>query len=166
MLLSLFSCKKDCDCEEGNFEIGQEYGGGIIFHVNDSKTHGLIVTKADQSLSAAWGCEGINISGADGNGQENTLDIVQQCAELNIAAKIANNLVVDSLDDWYLPSIDELSKLFDNKAYVGNMYTEANYWSSTESDDNQAWYVYFNTGEKRVYYKSNSNFRVRAIRAF
>jgi hypothetical protein len=44
-------------------------------------------------------------------------------------------------DDWYLPAMDELKVIFDNRLFISGLKTDAatfwpqyNYWSSTEID--------------------------------
>ena len=67
-------------------------------------------------------------------------------------------------DDWYLPSKDELYKLYLNKVIIGG-FTNTNYWSSSERDDEFAYKLNFNNGDQNANNKVNV-FKVRAIRAF
>ena len=46
---------------------------------------------------------------------------------------------------WRLPSKDELNLLYQQKYVVGG-FPNGYYWSSTESEDDGAWYQYFNDG--------------------
>ncbi len=66
--------------------------------------------------------------------------------------------------DWYLPSKDELNKLYLNRAAIGG-FGEA-YWSSSEQANNNGWAHYFSTNTQGAYWKDATQFRVRAIRAF
>ncbi|RZK64326.1 MAG: hypothetical protein EOO92_27655, partial [Pedobacter sp.] len=43
--------------------IGELYGGGMIFYIDGTGKHGLVVATADQSSNAIWGCEGTDIPG-------------------------------------------------------------------------------------------------------
>ncbi len=71
--------------------------------------------------------------------------------------------------DWYLPSRDELNKMYLNKKAVGGFADDpvsgAGYWSSSEDDDISAWSQGFITGYQGYALKSWDR-RVRAVRAF
>jgi hypothetical protein len=71
--------------------------------------------------------------------------------------------------DWYLPSKDELNKLYLNKTAVGG-FADDDYWSSSEyyADhewSSRAWYQFFGEFYQNSTYKDALN-RVRAVRAF
>ena len=75
---------------------------------------------------------------------------------------------------WYLPSIDELVLLYDNrftanKALRAGGYTLIStyetYWSSNELLSTNAFVCLFFTGDSDTYAKS-STYYVRAVRAF
>jgi hypothetical protein len=129
--------------------------------------HGLIAAPNDQG-TAQWGCYGTPISGADGTaigtGNQNTIDIMNGCSTAGIAARVCGDLVLGGYSDWYLPSKDELNKLYINKVAVGG-FAGSYYWSSTEGSNNVAWGQYFSNGSQgsgiKNYYDD-----VRAVRAF
>lgn len=85
--------------------------------------HGFVATIADISTSAEWGCQGTLISGADGTtivtGNQNTLDIIAGCVDIGTAARLCSELLEGGYSDWYLPSIDELDKMYLNKVAIG-----------------------------------------------
>lgn len=78
------------------------------------------------------------------------------------------SITVDGVvyDDWFLPSKDELNLMYENLTYKGvGGFIWNTYWSSSESDSNDAWSQSFLTSEQgsdsRKY-----NYCVRPIRAF
>ena len=88
------------------------------------------------------------------------------------AAAICENLTLGIYSDWYLPSIEELNRMYQNigpgnALGLGNVGGFANdyYWSSTEDDSNFAWYQDFGNGYLG-YVTKNYLFYVRAVRAF
>jgi hypothetical protein len=131
--------------------------------------HGLVAALTDVAtgLGAPWGCVGTLITGADGTaigtGSQNTTDIVTDCPTAGIAARLCNDLVTGGYNDWYLPSKDELNKLYLNKACLSFVNTD--YWSSSEVDNNNAWRQNFGTGVVTTVSKSGGAY-VRAIRSF
>ena len=70
--------------------------------------------------------------------------------------------------DWFLPSKDELNLLYQNlgkRVLLSNTTNDNWYWSSSQSDNTNAWFQRFSSG-----YQSYSSkivaFSVRAVRAF
>lgn len=64
-------------------------------------------------------------------------------------------------DDWYLPSINELSVMFVNLGpQPNNNFQNAYYWSSSESNTTSAWGQYFSTGSQ----SGNSKYGLRRVR--
>jgi hypothetical protein len=46
MMLVSGNCMKDTDDDPVTYSIGQSYGGGIIFYLDDTEQHGLICAPA------------------------------------------------------------------------------------------------------------------------
>jgi hypothetical protein len=142
--------------------------GGIVFYTTDGGQHGLEAAPADQSIRKKWGCNGVEIAGADGTavgtGAQNTADILAGCSETGTAAKIADAYTLGGYDDWFLPSKDELNLLYGQKAVVGG-FAIVNYWSSTEVNSFDALPQHFSFGYQFPTSK-NDKLRVRAVRTF
>ena len=125
------------------------------------------LTDVATGFGAIWGCFGTLISGADGTaigtGNQNTNDILAGCPTLGIAAELCSSFVSGGYNDWYLPSKDELNKLYLNKTCLSFVYTD--YVSSSEVDANYAWRQNFNIGTFTTVSK-NGGCYVRPIRSF
>jgi hypothetical protein len=159
--------------------VGSSYGGGIVAYIFVSgdpgyvsgQVHGLVATSADISTGTTWGCNETPIPGgtsaAIGTGAANTATIIAGCSTAGIAARLCGDLVEGGYSDWYLPSLDELNKLFLNRVAIGGFNNNNNiyYWSSTECANNCARRQRFIDGTQNTDYKASSNF-VRAVRSF
>jgi len=154
-------------------EIGDEFEGGILFYIDSTRKHGLVAANFDVG-SYSWGCIDESISGpnnqAIGFGKINTLEIVSGCDESPIAATRCLAYMNDEFIDWYLPSFDELTLLFNSIGMgspIGNIggFISDYYWSSSEENANKAWQIYFGTGNSFGYPK-DAEHSVRPIRSF
>ena len=154
--------------------IGMNYKGGKVAYLltasdpgyDPNVQHGIIAAVADLPGEAVWGCNEKFIAGRStlGSGNQNTIDIVSGCSTAETAAKMCSNLVQGGYDDWYLPSKDELNKLYLQKKTIGG-FKEACYWSSTETGKYNAHSQIFDSGFQTANDKSTT-FSVRPIRSF
>jgi hypothetical protein len=132
-----------------------------------------ISAAVDQSSNAEWGCQGTLIPEgltpeAIGQGIVNTASIVAGCATAGIAARLADQLVLNSFSDWFLPSLEELGMMWTELASDGlGSFANHTYWSSTQASATQAFTVDMNNGNQGTHSKGNtSNRYTRAMRRF
>jgi hypothetical protein len=102
---------------------------------------------------------------AVGTGQSNTAVITSSLGNSNYAAFLCDQLVLNEYSDWFLPSRDELSYLYDQKTVVGG-FVDGYYWSSTETASNTAWGQLFSNGIQNESIAKSNQLSIRAIRAF
>ena len=163
------------------YSIGDIVNGGVVFWLDSTGQHGLVVAMSDVATSVQWGCYGTdlpNVSnvpynngvpaglGAEiGDGFNNTNDILTDCP-VAPAALAARSLGAG----WFLPSSKELNQMYINKTTLEGVsgftaFSSNYYWSSTEYDANYAWEQDFTNGSQDATNK-NYAFLVRAVRAF
>ena len=162
------------------YSIGDVVNGGVVFWVDSTGQHGLVVAFSNVAGSPMqWGCNVINLPnvpdvpnntatpvgvGAEiGDGFNNTNDILTNCPTAP-AALAARSLGAQ----WFLPSAKELNQMYINKstleAISGFTAFSNYYWSSTEYGDSKAWLQYFG-GSRGPRYKYEL-INVRPVRAF
>lgn len=163
-----FACKKESNVSELDaLELGQQFGGGVIFYIDGSGEHGLIAAEQDIEGKVKWAdtCCKTNASYIEiGRGYDNTAAIVQAFGVGGYAASLCRQLTTNGYSDWFLPSKNELNLLYQKRSLVGGFST-GYYWSSSEHDSLNAWYSYFPYGPQ-YYINKDTLARVRAVRAF
>ncbi len=159
------------------YSVGQVYGGGIIAYIlqvgdpgyDASFTKGFIISTVNMPTSK-WHATDTGTTGATGTaigtGQVNTTAIIALYGVESNAAYVCDQYTIAGYNDWYLPSRDELNKIYINKDIIGGINTTSGvYWSSTELSATDAYSQSFSSGFGGNLPKS-SNGQVRAIRSF
>lgn len=155
--------------------IGDPFEGGVIGYIlqpedpgyNPQQTHGIIAAPFDQSIGAPWGCFNQLLGYYDTNigaGFVNTKGIIRLCNTAGIAAYICDTLTLNGYTDWFLPTYDELNKLYLNKNLIGGFSNDF-YWTSSEFNINNTYGQDFGTGVQSSQGKY-ALLKVRAIRYF
>lgn len=157
------------DDEDDGYRVGDTGpAGGIIFYVGDDGETMETAPLSTVWSSQVWGCSGTSVDTerGRGTGADNTQAIVSTCSERDIAASLCDELVVDGIDDWYLPSLQELEYL-SNTIYNYDIegFSSGNYWSSLEMIDIWAYAVRLPDGGMREMDKTTSAY-VLAVRTF
>ncbi len=124
-----------------DMKIGDELGGGILFHIDKQNKIGLIASKYDLQTTG-WYNEWYNrslVTGANNmsDGCLNTQQILSVFSnKTKYAAKSCSEYRGGGFDDWFLPAIDQLQILRDsrNTNNLKNIVAGGKYWSSTEYD--------------------------------
>ena len=154
--------------------IGEELQGGILFYIDETNQHGLVVGKSDLG-EYMWGCYNTIIPGADGieigTGLQNTLDIIYGCSDSPIAASVALDYEYEGYTDWYLPSIEELEEIcmtVGQGSEIGNTgnFSDDWYWSSSEDEIPEAAYCFHFIYEAVGGNHREGLIKVRPIHAF
>jgi hypothetical protein len=167
----------DADAAAGRCELYDTGpGGGIIFYdAGSPQSWGRYLEAAPKGWSGnaddptyPWcrhgspGYYGLATNVTVGSGKANTQLIIDNCGT-NTAASASAAYGGGGKDDWFLPSKDELAKLYDNARSEAGM-SDDYYWSSSRTS-NGAWGQYFDSGGQGSFYKDGDG-RVRPVRAF
>jgi len=168
----------------GGHYVGELFGGGVIFYVDQTGQHGLICAMTEAGDNQQWSNILLMIGPAaqsDWNGPGNTNAIISQPGHTNSAANDCAQYTnpeygTGIFSDWYLPTLGQLIKLY-NSLYEVNkaLETDGNnstiiiyktvFWSSTEYNNLYAYYYDFHGGSNGHVGKENY-LAVRAVRSF
>ena len=157
-------------------------GGGIVFYIDlsgftmtDTGKKACYLESAPADMdSLTWATTAFfdtsifGTSEAIGTGRKNTALILATDANAPAAKVCKDHRGPNNKDDWFLPSVDELEKLYDKKDVVGGFAEDYNYiefWSSSEWTDKMASSLDFDSG---IGYATSKHLslHVRPIRAF
>jgi hypothetical protein len=162
--------------------VGSSYGGGIVAYVYQNGDPGytstnipVLITGNDILGFTRWHNGSNTTTGATatalGTGSANTNAIIANqgtsTGGYTYAAALAKAYNGGGFTDWYLPSQDELNKLFLNKVAIGGFTSAYNYfWASTELSASNVILQNFLMGSTTVldFPKSATGGTVRAVR--
>jgi hypothetical protein len=151
------------------FYLGQDTLGGIVYYLykgEDGLQHGLIVSKTETTAQYQR-AETTTNAIRSWDGAYNTGQMTNSPAKEWITGNFSG--------EWYLPSIDELGILWQNRFHVNKALYDAGavllsntdlYWSSTEYNLTNAFQFHFGYAYAFDYANKPSAYRVRAVRAF
>jgi len=159
--------------------VGDPYEGGVVAYIlrrgdpgyNVNVLHGLIAATVDQSIRIVFSVDRPSVSTgptgtALGTGSANTDTIIaDQGTAYVYAALLARDYRGGDYVDWYLPSKDELNKLFLNRAAIGGFLDRGTYWSSSHWDAPTMWVQEFELGVQNHQWPDGWG-AVRAVRWF
>jgi len=167
-VISVIHAYGQTDTTKVIYKIGDHFGGGIIFYLDETGQHGKIVTEINLSSKLRYGCPDMFVySDSPFDGEINTILITKNCGE-ETAASVCSGLSLGGYDNWYLPSIFELELVYKtlfNKLHFSTGY----YWSSTECKEcnfPRSWGMKFDNQGKKVTIDRSRTLYVRGIRKF
>lgn len=149
--------------------LGEEYLDGIIFFLytgSDGQQHGLVISKSEVS-GAQWQ------STTSTTGATRTEDGSYNTSLMSNSP--AKNTITSLGAGWYIPSIDELNLIWNNRFIINKvarsigttlLSTTDAYWSSTEFSSTGAYTFEFKDGIVSYDNLKNYGLKVRGVRKF
>jgi hypothetical protein len=167
----------------GSYKIGDTGpAGGIIFYVKGNSSGGwryLEAAPEDVASTEAW------IKAVLSNQMSGMLKVTGLRTELGTGKQNKDRFIskanpgsypaleaclaydAGGKTDWFLPSKDELDMMYKNLKQKGlGKFKDAEYWSSSDTGDTQAWCQSFSNGKQYGNEDKTGSKRVRAVRQF
>jgi len=166
--------------DEWTYQLGEYVSdeGGVIFHryKESGQEKYLIVDITDVSVSSVYSdIDNVQIgppAKSTWDGSSNTTAIVNQFVATSGAAFLCDASTNGGQNDWYLPAIDELNLIWNNRFNINKTLSGVGgadtisfnyYWSSTEANASNAYNLNFLNGDANFSSKDDT-YRVRAVR--
>ena len=121
----------------------------------------LYVALSDEG-SFAWGPADVSTGATNPSDGSANMEVIR-AIDPDLSDYPAFKACSDMGSGWYLPSKDELSRLYSNRAAIGG-FSDDYYWSSTENNSLYARVQFFNNGDLGIGNKSYTTGRVRCVR--
>jgi hypothetical protein len=118
----------------GGHYIGESFAGGIIFYLDETGQHGMVCSP-ETIGPFLYGCGDIDSHSevTFGSGAQNTANMVGSCSGVITAASEILSFSGNGFSDWFLPSKEELERVFQNTILTGiTSRTGGNYLSSSQ----------------------------------
>jgi hypothetical protein len=178
IILLLHSCNKSA---EAAHQVGDHFGGGIVFYVDSSGHHGLIAAMYDLAVAGygPWGLRNPNdstdisypftemspgnwvsplvtdTSVMSSNTNSSTIDDFYNHG--TDACDLCRKLTLNGYNDWSLPSAGAARELCRQQKFLGAYNDTAIYWTSTIispsiSDSGIAYFIFKNNFTGTVSY--------------
>lgn len=171
------------------YEVGDTALGGVVFWIDESGQHGLVVSPSQLSSGNAWwtGNSTYTLGRGEGlfDGEMNTILALVTYGDnpstyptsavypARACAELTENQNGVTYGGWYLPSKEELNQLWLNRSIVnpkisslgGQQISTGFHWSSTETSSGLVWGQNMSSGLQSEKSKA-STYSVRAIRKF
>lgn len=167
-----------------NYKVGDFAHGGIIFYIDETGNHGLVVTVNDLSKKSKWSKQKVSrknnrlsedmfttktIFNKERKKSKTTMDV----SAFTVVKRFKNVSNGKKFKDWKLPSKEEMNVIFQNKDKIneaiallgGEPLADDYYWTSSVCDYSKSYVQYLKDGKQSCYYNDYA-YRVRAVRAF
>ncbi len=180
-LLFSVSCNNDTPSAD-EYEIGDRGpAGGWIFYINGNyekgstdrakNWHYLEAASIDLENKQVWGKNGIigNKAGLE-NGSFNMSNFSRNGLHFFPAAMACFEYREGGCSDWFLPTKEQLFKMFENlkQKGTGGTWEDGPYWSSTENENNDhsAYSWFFGGNGNQSTPERDESCYIRPVRAF
>jgi len=143
----------DCDDNLLIYQVGDYAEGGIVFYVDETGQHGLVMSEEDFGLyweNCPYGLNDsilLNLQDDIGSGQNNTLSLIES-DYINFEHVTAASLYShEGYNDWFIPSLDEFNLLasyfsLDNNHCADSAMPQSDYYITSS---------YFEAGDELLF---------------
>lgn len=154
---------------ESTHYLGEYYGGGIVFYLDDDGQHGLITAVVDESTRKRSHnraiADTIDYRGGVAAGRILTADI-NTSGDAGAEDALENAFLdAEKYSDWYLATRYDLDKLYLNRHVIGGYSDFAKGWKKIEVSAINSWFTSFITGARFSNGKDDAAY-VRVVRKF